>query len=109
VGCSFTSRSFLRGLWRPVDERPRAALVVFVAAALGLYLFLGRPVRLLVAAGALNGLILPVTLGVVLLAARRRDLMGAYRHPAWLTASGALAWLVSVAAGVLALRELGKL
>jgi Mn2+/Fe2+ NRAMP family transporter len=109
VGCSYTSLSFLRGLWRPVDARPLAALVVFVAAALVLYLLLGRPVRLLIAAGALNGLIRPATGGVVLVAARRRDLMGAYRHPAWLTASGALAWLVSVAASVLALRELAKL
>jgi Mn2+/Fe2+ NRAMP family transporter len=109
VGCSYTSLSFLRGLWPALDRRLGAALVVFVAAALAVYLLLGRPVRLLIAAGALNALILPVTLGVVLAASRRADLMGSYRHPAWLTAAGALAWLVSLAAGVLSLKELAKL
>jgi Mn2+/Fe2+ NRAMP family transporter len=109
VGCTYTSLSFLRGLWPPLDRHLRVALIAFVAAALVLYLLLGRPVRLLIAAGALNALILPVTLGVVLLASRRRDLMGDYRHPVWLAGAGALAWLVSLAAGALSLRELAKL
>jgi Mn2+/Fe2+ NRAMP family transporter len=109
VGCTYTSMSFVRGLWPPLDRRLGVALVAFVAAALALYLLLGRPVRLLIAAGALNALILPVTLGVVLVASRRRDLMGTYRHPAWLTAAGALAWLVSLAAGAFSLKELAKL
>jgi Mn2+/Fe2+ NRAMP family transporter len=108
VGCSYTSLSFLR-TWPAVERRQRAALAVFVGAALILYLFLGRPVRLLVLAGGLNGLILPVTLGVVLLASRRRDLMGDYRHPPALQAVGWLAWIVSVGAGALALREMGRL
>jgi Mn2+/Fe2+ NRAMP family transporter len=109
VGCTYTSLSFLRGLWGPIDRHLRAALVAFVAAALALYLLLGRPVRLLIAAGAINGLILPATLGVVLVAAHRRDLMGEYRHPRWMSAVGALAWLISLAAGALSIRELAKL
>jgi Mn2+/Fe2+ NRAMP family transporter len=109
VGCTYTSLSFVRTLWAPIERRLRLALVLFVGAALVFYLFLGRPVRLLVLAGGLNGLILPVTLGVVLLAARRRDLMGEYRHPAALQAVGWLAWAVSVFAGAVALREMGRL
>lgn len=109
VGCSYTSLSFVRTLWAPLQRQAPAALAVFIGAALILYLLLGRPVRLLVLAGGLNGLILPVTLGVVLLAARRRDLMGGYRHPLLLQAVGWLAWVVSVAAGALALREMGRL
>jgi Mn2+/Fe2+ NRAMP family transporter len=109
VGCTYTSLSFLRGLWAPLDRHLQPALIAFVGVSLLFYLLLGRPVRLLIAAGALNGLILPVTLGVVLLAARRKDLMGGYRHPLWLGAAGALAWLISVAAGVLSLKDLAKL
>jgi Mn2+/Fe2+ NRAMP family transporter len=109
VGCTYTSLSFLRGLWVRLDRHLRAATTAFVCAALVVYLLLGRPVRLLIAAGAINGLILPVTLGVVLLAARRRDLMGEYRHPRWMSVAGALAWLVSVAAGALSLKDLAKL
>jgi Mn2+/Fe2+ NRAMP family transporter len=109
VGCSYTSMSFLRTPWGPVQRHLRAALAVFIGTALVLYLFLGRPVRLLVLAGGLNALILPVTLGVVLVASRRRDLMGEYRHPPVLQAAGWMAWLVSVGAGALAIGEMGRL
>lgn len=109
VGCSYTSLSFLRGLWTLLDRHPRPALALFIGASLAVYLGVGRPVRLLIMAGALNGLILPVTLGVVLLASRRRDLMGSYRHPPALQAVGWAAWLVSVGAGVLALADLRRL
>lgn len=108
VGCTYTSLSFLRAPGRSIAEGGRALPVAFVAISLFAYLALGRPVRLLVLAGALNGLILPVTLGVVLLASRRRELMGDYRHPLALQAAGWLAWAVSVAAGVLAVRELAS-
>jgi len=109
VGCTYTSLSFLRTLAGVVERNLRLWLAAFVGAALLFYLFLGRPVQLLVLAGGLNGLILPVTLGVVLLASRRRDLMGEYRHPAVLQAMGWLAWGVSVVAGAFALHEIGGL
>jgi Mn2+/Fe2+ NRAMP family transporter len=109
VGCSYTSLSFLRTLWAPLQRHLRVALAVFIGTALVIYLFLGRPVRLLILAGGLNGLILPVTLGVVLVASRRRDLMGEYRHPAALQTAGWIAWLVSVGAGALAVGEMGRL
>jgi Mn2+/Fe2+ NRAMP family transporter len=106
VGCSYTSVSFLRGLSPAIDRRRPLLLGVFVATSLGIELAVGKPVRLLVLAGALNGLILPATLGVVLVAARRRDLMGEYRHPLGLQAAGWVAWVVSIAAGGAAIAEL---
>jgi len=109
VGCSYTSLSFVQTLSPLLARRSREALAGFIATSLAIDLIVGRPVRLLILAGALNGLILPVTLGVVLVAARRRDLMGAYRHPAALQAAGWLAFLVSAAAGALAMGELAKL
>lgn len=109
VGCSYTSLSFLRDPGGLVERRPVAALALFVGLALLGYARLGQPVPLLIAAGALNGLILPITLGVALVAARRPELMGAYRHPLALQALGWLAWGVSVAAGGLALGALRKL
>ncbi len=109
VGCSYTSLSFLRAPGNVVERRPAAALALFVGVALACYALLGQPVKLLVAAGALNGLILPITLGVALLAARRPALMGSYRHPLAWQALGWLAWAVSLAAGALALGGLRKL
>ena len=107
VGCSYTSLSFVRNLSPWLDRRPRQAVGLFIAASLLFFLAVGRPVRLLVLAGGLNGLVLPVTLGVVLLAARRRDLMGGYRHPRALLTAGWAAWVVTLGAGLLALGSLG--
>jgi Mn2+/Fe2+ NRAMP family transporter len=109
VGCSYTTLSFLRAQLPWVERRATLVLGVFILGSLFAYLFLGRPVRLLVLAGALNGLILPVTLGTALVAARRVDLMGGYRHPAGLAMAGWLAWAATVVGGALSLADLRQL
>jgi Mn2+/Fe2+ NRAMP family transporter len=63
----------------------------------------GKPTQLLVFAGAVNGLILPIALAIVLLAAASPRLMGAYRHPRWMLLSG---WVVVLIMGGLSLRAL---
>lgn len=55
---------------------------------------IGQPVRLLILAGALNGLVLPLTLGVMLLAAYKPSIVGQYRHPVVLTVFGVLVVLI---------------
>jgi Mn2+/Fe2+ NRAMP family transporter len=109
VGCTYTSLSFLSSLWPRVATRRALAVAAFIALSLGLFLLLGRPVRLLILAGALNGLVLPATLVVTLLAARRPDLLSGYRHPRWLTLAGLLALAAATAAALLSLGELGRL
>jgi Mn2+/Fe2+ NRAMP family transporter len=51
---------------------------------------------LLIGVGRINGILLPVILGVILLAAHRPSVVGSYRHPAWATAFGLVAWLTTV-------------
>lgn len=59
------------------------------------------PVTLIIFAGALNGLILPIDFGVLLwAAARRRELFAGYRYPRWLLVIGALAWALTVYMGL---------
>lgn len=100
VGSAYTSVSFLRGVVPAAERRPRAAVVLFVAASALVFLLVGRPVRVLVLAGAVNGWILPLGLAAVLLAVRRPAVVGAYRHPAWLAAAG---WLTVLGMSGLAL------
>lgn len=88
VGSAYTSVSFLRGLVPSVAERSTRWTVGFIAVSTLVFLTVGRPVSVLVAAGALNGLILPVSLGVMLLVTRRPALVGEYRHPRWLLGAG---------------------
>lgn len=88
VGCSYTSVSFLRTLFSFVENYYRYWIIGFIIASTSILSFIGRPVTLLVLAGSINGLILPLSLASILLAAHRKDIIGDYKHPVWLTAMG---------------------
>lgn len=98
LGSAYTSVSFLRS-WHPVLERhQRQVVTIFILISTGIFLAIGRPVQLLILAGAVNGFILPAALAVLLLAARKQHLLHGYRHPGWLQAAGwavvaVMAWL----------------
>lgn len=97
IGASYTSISFVTST--TTSERVRGLLTVaFAAVCLVLFLLLGKaPSTLLIFAGAVNGLILPIGFTVILWVAwRRRDLMGGYRYPTWLLLVGVLAWLLTL-------------
>jgi Mn2+/Fe2+ NRAMP family transporter len=88
VGSAYTSVSFVRSLSLPIERHWKAVTVAFIVVSTIVFLVVGRPVKVLVAVGALNALILPLSLGAMLAASRRRDVVGEYRHPAWLIATG---------------------
>ena len=94
VGSAYTSVSFLRSLAPVIERNWRAVTIAFIVVSTIVFLIVGRPVRTLVAVGALNALILPLSLGAMLVAANKRAVVGDYRHPVWLTASG---WIVALA------------
>lgn len=91
VGCAYTSVSFLRGFHPFIDKHLRGIMAAFIVISTAGFILLGNPVKLLIAAGAINGLILPIALAVILLASRHRKLVGVYKHPFWMLASG---WIV---------------
>jgi Mn2+/Fe2+ NRAMP family transporter len=98
VGSAYTSVSFLRGIVPKADTRWPQLVIGFIVISTLVFLTVGRPVKVLILVGALNGFILPLSLGVMLVAANRRVVVGAYRHPRVLTALGAvvalsMAWL----------------
>jgi len=99
VGSAYTSVSFVRTLRAGWERHTSALIVGFIALSTAIFLTVGRPVIVLIAVGALNGLILPVSLGAVLVATRRADLLGGYRNPPLLTAAGAIVVLAMVALG----------
>lgn len=94
VGAAYTSVSFLRSLHHVIERHWPRAIIAFIVVSTLIFLAVGRPVRVLILVGAINGLILPLALGAMLLAARRPDIVGRYHHPGWMTATG---WLVAVA------------
>ncbi|WP_432861853.1 NRAMP family divalent metal transporter [Microbispora rosea] len=101
IGASYTSVSFLASLSPWLDRYRSWITVGFILVSAAIFELLGKaPANLLILAGALNGLILPVGLAVILwVAARRRDLMGGYRYPVWLIGIGVLAWALTIYLG----------
>lgn len=102
IGASYTSVSFLATFSGWLGRHRNVLVVAFIAVSLVVFLLAGEtPVTLLVLAGALNGLILPVGLGVLMWVAARRagDLLGGYRYPRWLLVLGVAAWVLTVYLG----------
>jgi Mn2+/Fe2+ NRAMP family transporter len=91
VGASYTSVSFFKTLHPLAAQYERVLITVFILVSTLLFWAIDKPVTLLIIAGALNGLILPVALGVILVAARKKSIVGDYKHPLWLYIAG---WLV---------------
>ncbi|MDQ4080956.1 MAG: divalent metal cation transporter, partial [Gemmatimonadota bacterium] len=103
VGAAYTSVSFLRSVSTHVERAPSRAIIVFIVISTAIFLAVGRPVAVLVLVGAINGLILPVSLGTMLIAAHRRRIVGDYRHPLLLTLAGIV---VAAAMAMLGMRAL---
>jgi Mn2+/Fe2+ NRAMP family transporter len=111
IGASYTSVSFLASL-RPGFEEWRNTLVVaFIAVStLAFHTAGAAPVPLLIFAGAFNGLILPIGVGVMLwVGLRRADLLGGYRYPRWLLGLGVAGWLLTIYLGWRSLGSLARL
>jgi len=74
-----------------VGKNEKIEISLFIITSTAVFIALGNPVKLLVLAGAINGLILPIVLAVMLLAANRSSIIGTYKHPLLLQFFG---WLV---------------
>jgi Mn2+/Fe2+ NRAMP family transporter len=98
VGSAYTSVSFLRSIHPWFQKNNRWVTTFFIVFSTLVFIMVGKPVKVLLAVGALNGLILPIALAMMLLAVHQKKIVGAYRHPVWMTAMG---WIVVAAMGVL--------
>ncbi len=81
IGASFTSVSFWKTLLPVVRNNEKVIISLFIIASTIIFIIIGNPVKLLVMAGAINGLILPIALAVILIAANRQTVVQQYKHP----------------------------
>ncbi len=109
VGAAYTSVSFLKTLFTVVREHENLCIIGFIVVSTLILIFLGKPVKLLVLAGSLNGLILPITLAITLIAGKKQDIVGKYKHSNILFLLGWLVVLVTAYIGVQSLSSLTKL
>jgi Mn2+/Fe2+ NRAMP family transporter len=78
----------LRTLFSFIENYHRYWIIGFIITSTSILTLGFQPVTLLVLAGSINGLILPLSLGCILLAAHKVSIIGDYKHPVWLTGLG---------------------
>ena len=100
VGASYTSVSFFKTLDPLIEKNQRIIISLFIIASTLIFIAAGNPVTLLIVAGGLNGLILPVALAVILIASKKTEIIGTYSHPLWLQIVGWIIVIVMVYMGV---------
>ncbi|KIJ86016.1 MULTISPECIES: NRAMP family divalent metal transporter [Staphylococcus] len=109
IGSAYTSATFLKTLHKSVYNKTNIIVISFILVSTLVFLFLGKPVTLLIVAGALNGLILPITLGTILIASKRKSIVGDYKHPTWMLWFGIVAVVVTIVTGIFSLQGLTEL
>lgn len=90
VGSAFTSISFLKTLHPLFDKNVRATTILFIIISTVVFVWIGKPVAILIIVGALNGFILPFSLGLMLWIMMKKKVLH-YQHPQWLLWNG---WIV---------------
>jgi len=104
VGAAYTSVSFLKTLFAPVKKYEKFFIIGFITVSTLIMMVLGGAAKLVVLAGSLNGLILPISLGLILCGSFRKDVVGDYKHPKILTILG---FIVVAAMAYMGFRSLG--
>lgn len=100
IGAAYTSVSFFKTFSPKIEKNSRGIIIGFIVVSTLAFVTIGQPAKILVLVGSLNGLILPIALGTLLIAAHKKNIVGDYKHPLWLTGSGALVVIVMAIMGV---------
>ena len=109
VGADYTSVTFLKTLFKVVEKYEKLTIMAFIFISTCILIGLGKPAALLIVAGSLNGLILPITLAVMLVATHKKEIVGTYKHNRLLYWAGWIVVLVTAYMGITSLQGMSKL
>lgn len=88
IGSAYTSVSFIKSFSATIAKNENWIIMAFIVVSTVVFVSVGQPVNLLIIAGALNGIILPISLSVMLVAAYKPSIVGTYQQPLLLTLVG---------------------
>jgi Mn2+/Fe2+ NRAMP family transporter len=100
VGAAYTSISFLRSFHPLLEKYHTYLTILFIMISTSVFLVVGKPVKVLIFVGTLNGFVLPVALSILLVVSRKSRLMGTYKHPVILQIAGWAVVLILIAMGI---------
>jgi Mn2+/Fe2+ NRAMP family transporter len=109
IGASFTSVSFAKSFHPIVSKNKNYFIIIFIVVAAILFAVFGKPIKVLIFAGAFNGFILALSLGIMLLAATKKRIMKEYNHPrSFLIVGSVVALILLVFGSLTMINELKK-
>lgn len=102
IGAAYTSVSFLKTFHHSIADHENAWVIGFIVISSIIMLIVGTtPAQLLILAGAVNGLILPIALLICLIASKKTSVVGTqYKHPTWLLVVGLIVVVISGYVGI---------
>lgn len=102
IGAAYTSVSFLKTFNKGIAEHENGWIIGFIVFSTIIMVVVGAtPAQLLIIAGAVNGLILPIALLICLIASKMKKIVGEnYKHPTWLLIVGLIVVAISAYVGV---------
>ncbi len=102
IGAAYTSVSFLKTFHPAIAKYENWVVIGFIVVSAIIMLAIGTtPATMLILAGAVNGLILPITLGICLIASKSKKIMGDdYKHPTVLLVLGVIVVIISAYLGI---------
>jgi len=103
IGASYTSFSFIKTFHPAIAKNEKWIISFLILFATVAFIMVGKPGKLMVFAGTVNGVVLPVSLIIILIAGLRTKLMGNYRNPLWLTVIG---WMAAALLGTMSIKML---
>ncbi|AVP37201.1 NRAMP family divalent metal transporter [Staphylococcus felis] len=109
IGSAYTSTTFIKTLHHKLNKFDNYVVIIFIVISTLIFLSIGKPIKLLIIAGALNGLILPITLGTILIASKNKRIVGDYHHPTWMLIFGIVAVIVTLFTGFFSFQGLAEL
>ncbi len=110
IGAAYTSVSFIRSFSPKIENNYRWFVIAFIVFSTVVFAIVGQPVKTLIVVGTLNGLILPITLLVMIIAAHKKSIVGDYKHPLWMSVFGVIVVLMTAYMGILTvINQLPKL
>lgn len=105
IGCAYTSVTFMTNFHPYIETNKRFFIIGFIVISTLIFSTIGKPAQVLVLVGTLNGLVLPIALVIILIAAYKKKIVGNYNHPIWIAVLG---WIIAIAMSILSVMTIMK-
>ncbi|MEK6200718.1 MAG: divalent metal cation transporter [Psychrobacter sp.] len=105
IGAAYTSVSFMTNFHPFIERHKRYFIIGFIVISTFVFATIGKPAQVLVLVGTLNGLVLPIAMVIILIAAYRKNIVGNYKHPIWIAVFG---WIIAIAMSILSVMTIAQ-